>query len=417
MAQKLFFILFASALFLLFDWYVFQSVKTVIAEMTISKQRLITLMYWAVVVFFVVAFLVFRLSSGKIFNRALTITLVSSFFVLYLGKLFVFAVMLIGDIGKLVAWTGAKAVAMVGNNELSVDLARNRFLSQLALVAGAIPIVSLVYGITVGRRNYKVHKMPLLIKNLPSQLESIKIVQISDIHVGSYFDRASVQKGIDLILAEQPDIIFFTGDMVNNFANEMEPYFELFKQIKAPYGVYSVLGNHDYGDYVYWENAEAKLQNIEEVKMWHKKLGWDLLLDEHRILQINGAQLAVIGVQNWSERGNFPKYGNLQKATAGLPDDIPQLLLSHDPSHWRGEVLKKFPAVDVMFAGHTHGMQFGVEVPGIKWSPVQYIYKEWAGLYQEGSQQLYVNRGFGFIGYPGRIGIHPEISSFSLAQA
>lgn len=220
-----------------------------------------------------------------------------------------------------------------------------------------------------------------------------------------------------MLLGEKPDFIFFTGDIVNDMATEMRDYQDIFSKVKAPLGVFSSLGNHDYGDYHFGKEASpAKAKNLKDVIKTHELMGWDLLMNEHRRLKINGEEIGILGIENWG-MGRFPKYGRMDLATKDT-DDLPvKLLLSHDPSHWRAEVLEKYPQIDAMFSGHTHGMQFGVRTEKYQWSPIEYIYKEWAGLYQEKQQQLYVNVGYGFLGYPGRVGILPEITIFTLKRA
>lgn len=250
--------------------------------------------------------------------------------------------------------------------------------------------------------------------NLPSGFKGVKIVHISDIHSGSFTDKNAVIKGVSKILKENPDLILFTGDLVNDKAAEMEMYIDVFNKLRAPLGVYSTLGNHDYGDYVRWDSPELKATNMVKLKEVHAALGWRLLMNEHMVLERNGDQIALLGIENWSAKGRFPKYGKMDRAYSGS-EKIPfKILLSHDPSHWDAQVRITYPDVDLMLAGHTHGMQFGIEVPGFKWSPVQFMYKQWAGLYEEGKQKLYVNRGYGFIGYPGRVGILPEITVIEL---
>jgi uncharacterized protein len=242
----------------------------------------------------------------------------------------------------------------------------------------------------------------------------MKIVQISDVHSGSFNNKSAVQRGIEKILKLQPDLILFTGDLVNGRADEMANYKDVFARLQAPMGVYSILGNHDYGDYESWNSKEHKVQNLERLKGIHSEMGWKLLLNEHVVLEKNNDRMALLGVENWSAKANFPKYGRLEHAYSGVKDIPFKLLMSHDPSHWDAEVRTKYPDIDLMLAGHTHGMQFGVELPWFRWSPVQYVYRQWAGLYEEGSQKLYVNRGFGFLGYPGRVGILPEITLIEL---
>ena len=243
------------------------------------------------------------------------------------------------------------------------------------------------------------------------------MAQISDVHSGSFYNKTAVKGGIDMLMAEKPDFIFFTGDLVNNLSNEMREYQDIFAKVKAPLGVYSTLGNHDYGDYHFrGESTPAKVKNLQDMVTTHKNMGWNLLLNENRRLKVDGEEIGVLGVENWG-MGRFPKYGKMELAHQNTEDLPVKLLLSHDPSHWRGEVLQKYKDIDAMFSGHTHGMQFGVKLKELQWSPVQYIYKEWAGLYHEQNQQLYVNVGYGFLGYPGRVGILPEITIFTLTKA
>jgi hypothetical protein len=297
-----------------------------------------------------------------------------------------------------------------------INLGRSRFLSQLALALGGIPLFLLTYGMARNPYRYQLVSQKLPIRNLPGALKGLRIVHISDIHSGSFNNASAVARAIDMINDQKPDLVFFTGDLVNNKADEMEPYIDIFKQIKARYGVFSILGNHDYGDYVEWPSAQAKTANLEQLKNTHKQLGWDLLLNENRVLNIQGENIAILGVENYSTLARFPKYGDLSKAYQGTEEAALRLLLSHDPTHWESQILPQFPDIQATFSGHTHGMQFGVEIPGwIKWSPAQYVYKQWAGAYHQEGQWLYVNRGFGFLGYPGRVGILPEITSIELA--
>jgi predicted MPP superfamily phosphohydrolase len=257
----------------------------------------------------------------------------------------------------------------------------------------------------------------LVLPNLPAAFNGLKIVQLSDIHTGSFVSSEPLEKALRMIQEQNADVIFFTGDLVNNITEEAIPYTEIFKQVKAPLGVYSTLGNHDYGDYVQWPSVEAKQKNFEDIKNLHAEFGWKLLMNEHIILKKGDAEIAVLGVENWGAAMRFPKYGDLKKAHAGTENFPVKLLLSHDPSHWDAQVRKQYPDIDLTFSGHTHGMQFGIEIPGFRWSPSKYIYKQWADLYQEGKQFLYVNRGLGFLGYPGRVGILPEITVVELHNA
>ena len=243
----------------------------------------------------------------------------------------------------------------------------------------------------------------------------MKIVHFSDVHSGSFMNKKAVEHGVEKIIAQNADLVIFSGDLVNDRATEMKNYMDVFNKIKAPVGVYSTFGNHDYGDYVKWPyEGVSKEQNLINLAEIHRELGWRLMMDEHVELERNGDKIALIGIQNWSAKAHFPRYGNMKKAYAGAESYPFKILISHDPSHWDAQVRPEYSDVDLMLSGHTHGMQFGVEIPGFKWSPVQYIYKEWDGLYEEGKQKLYVNPGFGFIGYRGRVGILAEITVIEL---
>jgi predicted MPP superfamily phosphohydrolase len=251
--------------------------------------------------------------------------------------------------------------------------------------------------------------------NLPHGFDGIKIAQISDIHSGSFFNKTAVRGGVEMVMKEKPDMIFFTGDLVNNEASEVRDYFDVFDKLRAPYGVFSVTGNHDYGDYHRWPSESAKRVNFQNLIEAHRLLGFRLLMNENHFLEIDGDKVAILGIENWGA-GRFSKYGKLDQAYAGTEDSSVKFLLSHDPSHWDAQVRTHYPDIDLMFSGHTHGFQFGVEVGNFKWSPSQYAYKQWAGMHQEGSQYLYVNRGYGYIGYPGRIGMPPEITIIELKR-
>jgi predicted MPP superfamily phosphohydrolase len=311
---------------------------------------------------------------------------------------------------KLFSNSGEGAV----NDFASEGISRSAFLNWLGLAAGGTLFTTLVYGFS-NKYKYDVKKLQLSYDNLPPSFKGLKIVHISDIHSGSFTDKKAVLHGIEKIMNQKPDIILFTGDLVNDRATEMEDYIDIFSLLKAPMGVYSTLGNHDYGDYVSWpQNGISKEQNLDNLKKVHAALGWRLLMNEHVVLEKNGEQIALLGIENWSNKARFPKHGRMDLAYAGTEKYPFKILMSHDPSHWDAQVKKDYTDIDLMLSGHTHGMQFGIEIPGFKWSPVQYMYKQWAGVYQDGKQKLNVNRGFGFIGYPGRVGVLPEISVIEL---
>jgi predicted MPP superfamily phosphohydrolase len=333
------------------------------------------------------------------------------------SKIFIILFLLIEDLTRLIRWGFHQTKnAVQPTAEVKGNISRSEFLAKTALAVGAIPAATFTFGIISGAHDYRVENVKIKIPNLPKAFNGLRIAQVSDIHSGSFFNKTAVQGGVDMILREKTDMIFFTGDLVNNEAKELEDYFNMFSKLKAPLGVYSTLGNHDYGDYVKWSSPAAKKENLKNLMKAHELMGWNLMMDENKILEESGEKLALIGVQNIGV-GRFPWYGNLEKAHKGTEEASAKLLLSHDPTHWNAEVTKKYHDIDVAFAGHTHGTQFGVKIGGFNWSPAQYVYKQWAGLYQEGNQQLYVNRGFGYLGYPGRVGMPPEISVFTLSKA
>ena len=293
---------------------------------------------------------------------------------------------------------------------------RRRFLSVLAMGIAAVPFSALLYGMYWGKYNFKVLKYDLEFDDLPSAFDGYRITQISDVHSGSFDNREKIEYAINLINQQKSDLLLFTGDMVNNKAEEMYPWKELFSTLKAKDGKFSILGNHDYGDYVDWDTEEAKADNLEELKKLQADIGFDLLLNESRYLQKGNDRLALIGVENWG-KGGFKKAGDLKKAASKIAKDDFKILMSHDPSHWEEQVINDDYHYHLTLSGHTHGMQFGIEIPGwIKWSPVKWRYKYWAGIYQELGQYINVNRGFGFLGYPGRVGIWPEITVITLKK-
>lgn len=336
------------------------------------------------------------------------------FFTGFLAAKFVIAApMLVDDFRRLITYLIIRLGHPTGE---AIHIPHSVWLARIAILAGLILWVSLFWGIR-NQYRYQVRRIKLRFDDLPAAFKGLKIVQISDIHSGSFQDREAVSKGIDLILKEQADLILFTGDLVNNVAKEIVLYKDLFRKLKAPMGVYSILGNHDYGDYVAWPSEDVKKENLETLKRHHAAMGWRLLMNENRVFVRGGDAIVLLGIENWSAKGRFPKYGSLAKAYEGLGPNEPsfKILMSHDPSHWDAEVRTKYPDINLTLSGHTHGMQFGIRLPGgIQWSPIQYFYKQWAGLYKQGKQYLYVNVGFGFLGYPGRLGILPEITVFEL---
>ena len=289
------------------------------------------------------------------------------------------------------------------------------WVSELAALIAGATFLLVLFGITRGRHFYRVKKETLSFPDLPEAFDGFTITQITDVHSGSFTNAAGVRKGLDIVNAQGSDVILFTGDLVNNKASEMDPWIQPFESLQAPMGKFSVLGNHDYGDYIQWESPEAKKANLKRLKEVHREMGFRLLLDESISLQKNGAAISLIGVENWG-KGGFHKYGDLKKATRNVPDKAFKILLSHDPSHWEGVTLDHDQHIHLTLSGHTHGMQFGIDFLGFKWSPVQYAYKQWLGLYEKAGRYLYVNRGFGFLGLKGRIGMWPEVAVITLKR-
>jgi predicted MPP superfamily phosphohydrolase len=405
----------ALVIFLL-DLYVFQALKTVSQQGSDRGRQAIFFSYWVVSFFTIATMLSFPylqfLQASKIFRNYVFAILIGLFLAKLIGSLFFVA----DDIrrgalllmNKIFPLSGAQYMGPEGQG-----IPRSTFLSWLGLGLGGTLFGTLLFGFS-NKYKYQVKNIKLSFKNLPAAFKGMRMVHISDIHSGSFQDIRAVNKGIDLILNQQPDLIVFTGDLVNDRASEMEPYQNSFGRLTAPLGVFSTLGNHDYGDYVQWPSAQAKYDNLEALKKVHATMGWRLLMNEHVVLEKNGEKIALLGIENWGAKARFPKYGKMDLAHAGT-EDIPfKILLSHDPSHWDAQILPEYSSIDLMLSGHTHGMQFGLENPYFKWSPVQWMYKQWAGLYEQGAQKLYVNRGYGFIGYPGRVGILPEITVIEL---
>lgn len=400
---------------LLLDAYMFLAIRTVSFSAAPKNKNLIFAIYWSISALTILGFLLFVFTGPDFMPKKVRTYLFATVIGLFLAKLVAAAFFLLDDLRRGIQWIGSKLFMQngdatdVGHGAIS----RSAFLSWIGITVGTGLFGSLIYGFS-NKYRYTVKKVGLASNRLPEAFKGLRIVHISDIHSGSFTDKKSVEKGIQKILDQKPDLILFTGDLVNNLAEEMQDYTDVFSRLKAPMGVYSTLGNHDYADYVSWDSKEAKTANLERLKQVHASMGWRLLMDENVQLEKNGESITLIGVQNISGKARFHSYGDMAKAYQGVNPDHFQILMSHDPSHWDSEVRPKYPAVDLMLSGHTHGMQFGLEVPGFRWSPVQYVYKQWAGLYEEGKQRLYINRGFGFIGYPGRIGILPEITVLEL---
>ncbi len=395
-------------LYILVDIYAFQAVKTLTKSPWLHG-------FYVIISLAVLAGLIYELSffgSSKMMQTP-KMYFFGIFLAVFVPKLIIIVFMFGEDIVRFFVGIFMK---VAGSNEANFMASRRKFVSTIALGIAAIPFASLIYGMVQGKYNYKVLKYALEFDDLPDEFDGFTLTQISDVHSGSFDNHKKVEYAINLINEQQSDIIVFTGDLVNNIADEMNDWKELFSTLKAPQGVFSVLGNHDYGDYINWESATAKAENLDKLKALQKGMGWNLLMNENKIFERNGERIALVGVENWGENG-FKQAGDLDKACEGISANDFKILMSHDPSHWQSVVKKDPRNFQLTLSGHTHGMQFGIEIPGIiKWSPIKYRYKNWAGIYEEFGRYINVNRGFGFLGYPGRVGIWPEISVIKLKK-
>jgi predicted MPP superfamily phosphohydrolase len=381
-------------LWLVADLYFFQALKTV------SHSGALLWSYWLIDLALIVGIFAATTlrNNARLMQTAIT-WLMGLMLLTFVPRLFSIPVLLGEDITRL--FRGFPA--------------RQLWVSELTLATAAVLFFFVLFGITYGRHFYRLRRTTISFPDLPHAFDGFTITQITDVHSGSFSSTGGVQKGLDIVNAQHSDVILFTGDLVNTQAAEMEPWIPAFAKLQAPMGKFSVLGNHDYGDYMRWETPLAKANNLQRLKQIHTEIGFRLLLDETVMLTKEGQSIALIGVENWG-KGGFQKYGDLTKATVNVPDDAFKILMSHDPSHWEAVVLKHHQRIHLTLSGHTHGMQFGIDFLGFKWSPVKYVYKQWLGLYEQAGRYLYVNRGFGFLGLKGRIGMWPEVAVITLKR-
>ena len=410
MRNPLFLVILITVLILI-DFYIYHVLKILMQGASVGTRTTVGLIYWALCIMSLGSFLLFPYISNPYFKQYI--------FSIGIGwvltQIFMVLFFLVDDLRRGAFWTMGQAASIAGAKFLNTEkgIPRSTFLSWMGVGLSSTLFFSLLYGFG-NKYNYKVIKKKIALKGLPLAFKGFKIIHISDIHSGSLKDKAAVLKGIELIEKQNADLVLFTGDLVNDRATEMHDWMDVFGKIKAPHGVFSTLGNHDYGDYVKWDTAEEKKQNLEALKKVHHDLGWRLLMNENISIEKNGEKIKIVGIENWGAKARFPKYGKMDLAMQGVSKEEVAILLSHDPSHWEAEVIPKYSHIQLTLSGHTHGMQFGLENPYFKWSPVQWVYKQWAGIYDNKDQQLYVNRGFGFLGYPGRVGILPEITLIEL---
>ena len=408
-----------SILLILIDIYIYKAIRSVSWKWKNNKYLSFTYIWWGYTLLLIIGVFISIFFNIKFLLRSIILVV---FFLTFVSKIFILLFLITDDLRRSFIWIKRKLKSKP-RGEKSMDstyqqaIPRSEFIIKAGTLVAALPLASLTYGVVSSAYDYRIKRKTLFLPNLPKAFDGITLGQLSDIHSGSFYDKKAVLGGVEMLLKEKPELVFFTGDLVNNLASEMRDYQDIFSKVKAPLGVYSILGNHDYGDYFFGKGGStAKSKNLADVKVTHKNMGWDLLLNENRRIKIEGEEIAVLGIENWGV-GRFAKYGQMDKAIKNT-DDVPvKLLLSHDPSHWRAQILPQYPQIDAMFSGHTHGMQFGIVTEKFQWSPAQYVYKEWAGLYQEGAQQLYVNVGYGFLGYPGRVGMLPEITIFELRRS
>ncbi|RKR84528.1 hypothetical protein BDD43_4770 [Mucilaginibacter gracilis] len=380
-------------LWLFTDLYFFNAIHT------LTNNSNVFLAYWLADVLIAAGILFAVISLGVKHSPKLISWLMALMLLSFIPKLIGIPVLLLEDITRL----------------FRSFPQRSAWVSQLTIVVAAIPFFGLLFGLTRGRHHYRVHRETLYFTDLPEAFDGFTLTQLSDIHAGSFTSEKGVNKGIDLANAQNSNLILFTGDLVNDKASEMDAWIPAFSKLTAPFGKYSVLGNHDYGDYIRWESPEHQQANLNQLKQVHSQIGFKLLLNEAVRIEKDGASITLIGVENWG-KGGFHKYGDLLKATETVNDDQFKILMSHDPSHWEAKTLLHEKRIDLTLAGHTHGMQFGIELFGFKWSPIKYVYKQWAGLYHKKNRYLYVNRGFGFLGLKGRVGIWPEVAVITLRR-
>jgi predicted MPP superfamily phosphohydrolase len=397
-------------LYFLLEWYGYQSIKTVFK--TSKYKEIATYVYFGITIFFLflIIFSIYsRINSVTIpFQNYLSAILLG----ILIGKLLLCIFLGIEDLARVMRYGFSKYSYSRTSPIQNID--RSQFLNSLFLIFTSLPLAAFCYGVFKTAYDYKIHRKKIFFDKLPKAFDGLRIVQISDVHAGSLNDYKALKSAVEKINELEADLFFFTGDLVNNIASEFTEKIEIFKNIKAKIGKFSILGNHDYGDYYMWNSSDEKVANLDLLKSYHKQIDWKLLLNEHVSITKNESKIEIIGVENWSGKLRFKQYGDLKIAYEGLEKEAFKILLSHDPSHWDIEVAEMYNDIDLTLSGHTHGMQFGVETKWFRFSPVQFVYKHWAGLYQKGKQYLYVNRGFGFIGYQGRVGIRPEITLIEL---
>ncbi|MFN8278890.1 MAG: metallophosphoesterase [Saprospiraceae bacterium] len=412
------FMIFVLCILFAIDLYTFQGFRLLIAGAG-TWYKFMVYAYWMISILLPLAFIIFMARNRYQHQLPGVGVFIGNLWLILLVSKLVFIVFLfMEDISRVSGFLFSKISSLVDSSKAtdSVSIAsRRKFISQVALGIASLPFASLIYGVVAGRFNYKIHRLTLHFPDLPDAFDGFKITQISDVHSGSFDSKEGVIKGLEMIKSLDSDLLVFTGDLVNTFSEEFDPWIDEFKKLRAPYGQFSILGNHDYGEYAEWKSQDEKQSNFERIKAHHDSIGFRLMLDESVRIEKEGAHLQLLGVENWGQ--GFGQRGNLAKALSDVGEEDFKILLSHDPTHWEYQVKKHPQQIHLTLSGHTHGMQMGVEIPGFRWSPAQYRYPKWAGHYEENDRHLYINRGFGVLGFRGRAGIWPEITQIELRKA
>lgn len=417
---RAFFLLIVALLFILLDFYTFHGLQSLFSQF--RNVKIWKGLYWTLsgFTYFSIVYLLYQFNTGQGLQRTEFTNFMGGFvFTMFISKLVFGGFLFMQDLGRM-AFGGVQFLkyqlsdSVVGENGFIP--ARRQFLTSFATIAAGIPFFSLLYGITKGKYQYTVEKLVLRFKDLPSEFEGFKIVQISDIHAGSFDNKEKVKKGIDMINTLEPDVVCFTGDLVNSEKEEIDPYLDIFGEIKSKYGKFASLGNHDYYGSFDRNNPQSEKDYYVDFFKRYETMGFELLNNQHKKIFKNDQSINIVGVENWGAGRWFPKRGDLKLATKGIEKNEFNVLLSHDPTHWDEKVKMDDTHIHLTMSGHTHGFQFGFQMPGFQWSPAQYRYKKWVGLHEENGRNLYINKGFGFLGFPGRVGMWPEITLIELRR-
>jgi len=405
-------------IYLILNLYLWSWVREQLRKSKAFFRIFFSILFWLPVVFLVCLVIFGFIQSYSLWNIFLKTEVVSLFLIAFLSTFFPIAGMLITDLIRFLTWVNSIIKGKSVNAFL--NLKRSKWIMQISYCLGIVLFFTLLAGMIFWKNDFRVREQHVELPSLPAQFIGFRIVQISDIHLGSWLSKEKLSDAMGLINSLNPDLIIFTGDMFNYCTADGNGFLKILQQLRATMGIYAILGNHDYGDYMRWPNKQAKAENMKDLEVWYRTLGWHLLRNENVILRKSGDSIALIGVENWGSTRRFQRLGDIRKAMKGTEKMNIQILLSHDPTHWDQIISSKYPEIDLTFSGHTHGGQFGIDLPGFHWSPIQLTYKHWCGLYKNSHsnqpQYLYVNQGLGTIGYSGRVGILPEISLVILEQ-